>query len=187
MTEKLFYNRMMGREPKPAARSEFEELFLRLRPQLLIHAFRVLRNREDAEDVVQQAFAAGWKCWLEDASPITSNPKAFLFAVTRSRAIDHLRARDSHRRRVVSAAAATYANETDPLTKLDADEQVTSVYEAAEHALKPDERALLWEAFALGRTVREIATERGVSASTVHHRAWAALDKLRKALKKPQK
>ena len=62
-------------------RREFNDLSLRLRPDLYRYAFWLGRDRQLAEDVVQEALLRGWKAFgnLEDAS----SAKAWLVSIVR--------------------------------------------------------------------------------------------------------
>ncbi len=67
----------------------FKELFRDYYPSLLHFAFQILKNRHDAEDIVQDVFMNMWR-----TRPTFENEtamKAWLYMVTRNRALDVLK------------------------------------------------------------------------------------------------
>lgn len=78
---------MSGHSGGDSAR--FRQLFDAHAEALRGYAQRIVRSRATAEDVVQDVFLRLWRRWheLDTAESI----RAYLYAATRSRAIDHLR------------------------------------------------------------------------------------------------
>src|SRR5919198_1761925 len=72
---------------------------------------RVLRNRSEAEDVLQEAFMQVWTR-AETYNVALGSPAAWLVRVARNRAIDRLRANTARLRAVEAAPVA--ANVDDP-------------------------------------------------------------------------
>lgn len=73
------------RRGHPAA---FEALVNRYEPRLLGFCRRLLRSREDAEDVLQDVFAAAFTAILADDRPINVRP--WLYRIARNRSLSHL-------------------------------------------------------------------------------------------------
>jgi len=61
----------------------------RYRARLLAFCEHLVRSREDAEDVVQEVFAAAFLAILANDRPI--NARAWLYRIARNRSLDHLR------------------------------------------------------------------------------------------------
>src|SRR5438477_8127029 len=66
-------------------------------------AFRILRNREEAEDVVQETFLEVWRRSAQ-FDPGRGGAVAWVVTIARSRAIDRLRARTIAGRTIASAS-----------------------------------------------------------------------------------
>lgn len=86
--------RLKGDEPLVALvrggnAAAFEVLFRRYQPQLLAFCRHMLGSSEDAEDVLQEAFAAAHRAMLADERPIAA--RAWLYRIARNRCLDHLR------------------------------------------------------------------------------------------------
>lgn len=68
------------------------EVFLAFRRRLLGHAVRILRDRAEAEDVVQEAFMR----WQDQPAGDLRTPEAWLTTVTTRIAIDRMRKNERH-------------------------------------------------------------------------------------------
>ncbi len=67
----------------------FETLFSRYHSRLLSFCRHMLGSREDAEDVLQEVFAAAFNAVLADDRPINVRP--WLYRIARNRSLNHLR------------------------------------------------------------------------------------------------
>jgi RNA polymerase sigma factor (sigma-70 family) len=67
----------------------FETLFSRYNSRLLAFCRHMLGSREDAEDVLQEVFAAAFNAVLADERPINVRP--WLYRIARNRSLNHLR------------------------------------------------------------------------------------------------
>ncbi|HEX4382648.1 MAG TPA: sigma-70 family RNA polymerase sigma factor, partial [Myxococcales bacterium] len=73
------------------------QLYERCSPTVLALALRILRNRGEAEDVVQEAFVEAWKR-ARSFDPRRGTAFSFVLAIARSRALDRLRSRGAEGR-----------------------------------------------------------------------------------------
>ena len=67
----------------------FEALVARYQARLLAFCRHMLASREDAEDVLQEVFAAAFNAILADAREINVRP--WLYRIARNRSLNHLR------------------------------------------------------------------------------------------------
>ncbi|MBA2637687.1 MAG: sigma-70 family RNA polymerase sigma factor, partial [Solirubrobacterales bacterium] len=67
----------------------FETLVARYQSRLLAFCRHLLSSREDAEDVLQEVFAAAYHAMLADERPINVRP--WLYRIARNRSLNHLR------------------------------------------------------------------------------------------------
>ncbi|HEV7883867.1 MAG TPA: sigma-70 family RNA polymerase sigma factor, partial [Solirubrobacteraceae bacterium] len=67
----------------------FEALVARYQSRLLAFCRHMLGSREDAEDVLQEVFAASFNAILADDRPINVRP--WLYRIARNRSLNHLR------------------------------------------------------------------------------------------------
>jgi RNA polymerase sigma factor (sigma-70 family) len=67
----------------------FEALVARYQSRLLAFCRHMLSSREDAEDVLQEVFAAAFNAMIADSRPINVRP--WLYRIARNRSLNHLR------------------------------------------------------------------------------------------------
>jgi RNA polymerase sigma factor (sigma-70 family) len=67
----------------------FETLVQRYQSRLLAFCRHMLNSTEDAEDVLQEVFAASFNAMIADARPINARP--WLYRIARNRCLNHLR------------------------------------------------------------------------------------------------
>ena len=158
------------------------ELYEMWSPVLLGTSFRMLGDRHEAEEVVQDAFVRMWHR-STDYDPLQSPPFAWAFAVMRGYCIDRLRyrhrgKRDSSRVVPIHLHAPSEASEDPRVLAKDDWRRVR----AALDALGTDERKCLELAVFLEYTHSEISAHLGTPLGTVKNRLRRALEKVRNQL-----
>ena len=156
-----------------------DELHAAWAPVFLGIATRMLGDRREAEEVVQDTFVRLWHRSAE-FDPHRSPPFVWAFAVMRGYCVDRLRYRHRARRdssRVVSIHVNTppERSENPRVMALDDWRRIRGALDQ----LDPDERSCLELAVFLEYTHSEISTELGTPLGTVKHRLRRALDKVR--------
>jgi len=171
-----------------AARDEqaLVELIDLATPWLLGVAQGMLSDRDEAEEVVQEAFTSAWN----HTGALGEEHEAlmpWLLRITRNRAIDRLRRRARGRARLARAQASGALPE-DTLAAVEPNEaarpgwHVHESVHAALAALPPEQREAVQLAYFRGLTHAEIARTLEIPMGTVKTRLRLALDKLRVAL-----
>jgi RNA polymerase sigma-70 factor (ECF subfamily) len=136
-------------------------------------ALRILRNAQEAEDVVQEVFLQAWRqAGRFDARRGTV--EAWLLTIARTRAVDRLRRRTS-RREAPSEAAP-------PASEPPATEEALAVRKALE-GLSADQRQAVELAYYDGLTQTEIAARLGQPLGTIKTRIRTAMSRLREVLR----
>lgn len=150
-------------------------------------AFRILADRDDAEEVVMDAMTQAWRA-SGTYSADRGSVAAWLVVLTRSRALDHLRSRHRQARALDRAAAL----ETDGALAMG--DQASDAGAAAEHgerrariraalaSLPEPQRVCIELAYYQGLTQTEIAAQLGEPLGTVKTRMRLGLLKLRDTL-----
>jgi RNA polymerase sigma-70 factor (ECF subfamily) len=151
------------------ALGEFYDLYAGLVNGL---AIRILRDRAEAEDVVQEVFVQVWR-QATRFDPHRGSPEAWLCTIARSRALDRLRRRTSRREEVSTAAPGAVA--------LPRSDEALAVRKALE-ALSPDQRRALELAYYEGLTQSEIAERLREPLGTIKTRIRTAMIRLREVL-----
>jgi RNA polymerase sigma-70 factor (ECF subfamily) len=151
-------------------------------------AYRIVRQPGDAEEVVADAFAQAWR----DAGRFEAgrgSVAAWLTVITRSRALDLVRAR-SRRERITDTAQRSDPEATlgmgtpgaSPDAAVETKERERRVAEALAD-LSPPQRAAIELAFFEGLSHSEIAERLDEPLGTVKTRVRLGMQKLRESLK----
>jgi RNA polymerase sigma-70 factor (ECF subfamily) len=144
-------------------------------PDLFRFALRQTRDRELAEDIVQETLARAWRHPGRIAAGRDA-ARAWLFTVARNLVIDD--ARSARRRRELGVEEVPERPVDDGV---DAVLDRMLVFDALA-SLSRDHRAVIVAAHYLGRSVREIAEQEGVAEGTVKSRLHYGMRALRLAL-----
>ena len=165
-------------------RRSFEALYDRFSGVLFSTAYRVLNNREAAEDVLQDVFIQIWeKAALYD--PARGKPMTWAITLTRNKAIDRLR---STQRRNRLQDDLLHESETveqfDDRSSFDALSSVETggMVRAAIQKLSKDQREAIELAFFSSLTQTEISERLGEPLGTVKARIRRGMMKLRDLL-----
>jgi len=151
-------------------------LYDRNAPAALALAFRILRAKAEAEEVVQEAFVEVWRR-AASFDPRRGSASSYVLAVCRSRALDRLRSRGSAER--AAAASAREEPEPSPLPIESAvQRQDRERVQRALATLPAEQRAAIELSYFAGLSQREIAERLGDPLGTVKTRVRLALEKL---------
>lgn len=161
----------------------FEQLYERYHVMVYHLAYKILRNREEAEEVVSEVF---WQVWREATRYNVQRGSATAWIVTlaRSRAIDALRAQRG--RAIPGNEAPTFSlpsgqgNEPEGVVNLV--QRALFVRQALE-GLSPEQRTALELSFFGGLSHAEIAERLAEPLGTVKTRIRSAMLKLRERLR----
>jgi RNA polymerase sigma-70 factor (ECF subfamily) len=158
------------------------ELYDRHAAQMFGLARRILRNESDAEEVVQDVFAQAWRT-ARSFQPSRGNVAGWLLMMTRTRAIDRLRARQSRPDTVADPYTDSFqAPGLLPSDQVLTDERAGRLRQAL-HTLPEAQRQALELAYYDGLTQTEIADKLTEPLGTVKTRIRTALMTLRERLR----
>lgn len=146
---------------------------------------RKLGNPEDAKDVAQDTFL---RLQRLDAPQELENPKSYLFQIAANLAIDKLRNRSLQFRYLKTEtelanelANAPHNDSITPEQVLAAQEQLQAIYDAVDELPPKVKQAFLLQR-QRGLSYQDIATELGVSVSSIEKYILQALKHCRKKL-----
>lgn len=170
---------------KRAARGDeraFEALYDRHGRVAWSLAFRLLGDRESAEDLVQEAFVAVWNGAAAYA-PAKGSVRTWLLSIIHHRAVDRLRQGAAGRRRQEALENVAAVQPSEP----DAADVALDRVEAAElrsalAGVPDDQLQVLRLAYYGGYTHHEIADMLSLPLGTVKSRMRLGLDRLRRDL-----
>ena len=181
----------MGRSPEPHAREHadgradgragwsrsgdadaFDTLYRELAPELRAFAFRHVRSREAAVEIVHDVFLALWRG--RDELVVRGGVRAYLYAATRNRALDWL-ARESVRRRFSERVLEELHA---PPEEAEHPDLLHAILDAIE-AMPERRRVVCSLRWRQGMSLAEIATSLGISQKTVETQLSRGLKQLR--------
>ncbi len=158
------------------------QLYDQYAPLLLALARRVLRDVQAAEEILQEVFLQVWN-QADRYQMERSSVSTWLVLLTRSRAIDRLRSRQSRERTLTAFETQRPPSHTsNSATTTVLKEQRRKRLAREMGALPPEQRRVLELAFYAGLSQTEIAAKVDIPLGTVKTRTLLAMKKLRKAL-----
>lgn len=143
----------------------FERLYEATRAKLFGVALRILRRRDLAEDVVQEAYV---KIWNNAAQfdPGLSSPITWMVSIARNRAIDIVRKRGETFVEDVPAAAEIASDTPEPLARREMTEELKRVLECVGR-LDADRQKLVLLAYYNGWSREQLAEKFDTPLNTV--------------------
>src|SRR6201982_3740175 len=155
-------------------------------------AYRMTNKREDAEEVVQEAFLRAYQKLQQFAG--NANFGTWVYRIAANYAIDRLRQKKNEdARREVPSRAAEGESESDPLEKLKdpapsperlaGNAQLAQKMQEALETLTPAERTAIVMRHWDGSGIEEIAAVLKSNSSAAKNTVFRAVQKLRQALK----
>lgn len=158
-----------------AAFSRFYDLFA---PFVFSFALRLLRNRADAEDLLQEVFVQVWR-QAAQYDKGRGAPEAWISVMTKNRAIDKMRSLRSRERGTDSFRNDVERREGETEGRDGAKIDARLIAETSLSRIPPDERKALEMAYFDGLTQTEIAEKLGAPLGTVKTRIRSGLKRLR--------
>jgi RNA polymerase sigma-70 factor (ECF subfamily) len=163
----------------------FSQLYDHSSTLLFTLALRILGNREEAVDLLQDVY---WEVWRKVSRYDVGRgtPVAWLITLTKSRAIDRLRARASRGYQATnSLEAGTAAEVADPGPspfETQADQELRTAVEAAVAGLPQAQQQAIELAYYEGLSHAEIASRLNQPLGTVKTRIKLGMSRLRDSL-----
>ncbi len=161
-------------------RAALRMVYDRLAMKLLGVAMRILGDRQDAEDVVQDVFVTLWQK-AGEFQPARGGGEAWLVAIARNRAIDRLRARGRRQH----AAVEAIDQHPDPDARTDAPAEAADAARSVAHALghlDPRHAKVIRAAWLDGLSYAELAEREGVPVGTIKTWVFRGMRRMREGL-----
>ena len=154
----------------------FEQLFNDYYDQLSAHAYKILLNTDDAEEMVQNVFVKFWN--KRETLTISDSPKSYLYQAVKNESLNFIKHKKLVLQHATGGIATTLSASPDPLVLAELQEKIDHVLAAL-----PTERKKI---FLMNRNdglkYREIAERLNISIKTVENQMGSALKYLRSQL-----
>jgi RNA polymerase sigma-70 factor (ECF subfamily) len=161
-------------------RAAFAELYTLTASQLFGIALRMLRQRDRAEDVLQESFVAIWQR-ARDYDVSKGTAMTWLITILRHRAIDALRRGARQPERLAEDDAALLALVAGPADSADRGSELRALQNCLGELGVEPRRAMLM-VYAYGLTQEEFAARSGTPLGTVKSWIRRSLERLKKCL-----
>ena len=172
---------LLAQRIRSGDRDALGELYDRYASVAMATALRVVGDRQQAEDLVHDAFVAVWQK-IDRFDPVRGSLRAWLLTVVRNRSIDRLRASRPSVAIEDADDQSLLRSSANPTWEAAIARRSTAELRIALDRLPPEQREAIELAYFAGNTYREIATLTGVPLGTANGRLRLALGKLREAL-----
>jgi RNA polymerase sigma-70 factor, ECF subfamily len=159
-------------------REAFRRFYDRYASLAFTFALRLLGSRSDAEDLVQEVFLQVWR-QAQSYSSERGSPEAWLITMTRSRAIDKLRANRRREMSPLSLDEPTHVERGMSVVPPTQTSEAKLTVQGVLVKLPEMQRIVLELAYFDGLTQSEIADRLGEPLGTVKTRMRAGLERLR--------
>lgn len=171
---------LMGRIAAERDGAALKQLYSATSAKLLGVVLRILSNREESEDVLQEVYIAAWR--RADAfDPARASTTAWLCAIARNRAIDRLRARKPRGIETPVEDAGLVDPTPSPEAELERSGEYARLRDCLD-GLKPDQAGAIRTAFFEGVTYDVLASRAGVPLGTMKSWVRRGLLRLRECL-----
>jgi RNA polymerase sigma-70 factor (ECF subfamily) len=164
-------------------RSAFAEVYRSTSAKLFGICLRILNNRSEAEEALQEAYVNVWRK-AEAFDPARSSPITWLAALARNKAIDRLRARGSRPAEALGVEALALP---DPAAsapeRIEASEERRQLSRCIDE-LETNQARAIRTAFFRGATYAELAAEERVPLGTLKSWIRRGLLRLRECLER---
>mgnify|MGYP000222895723 FL=1 len=156
--------------------TSYNKLFVRYYSRLCCYVYRLLGEKEDAEDVVQDLFLTLWNNRKKIA--IGENVSGYLYKMARNLALNHIRTRTNYKTVLENREEQLSYYEENPL---ETEEFRMALYDCINLLPGRCKEVLLLHRVK-GLKQKEIADQLSISVKTIKNQIWASLQRLKKCL-----
>lgn len=158
----------------------FSALASRYRRELQAHAYRILRSREDSEDLTQETFLRAWR--MRESFEGRSSFRAWLYRIATNASLNALERRSRRAQGDERGLDEVASADAEPDDELVSKETVELAFLAAVQHLPPRQRSVLIVRDVIGWSAKETAELLDMSVVSVNSALQRARENLRRHL-----
>lgn len=156
--------------------TSYNKLFVRYYSRLCYYVYRMLMDKEDAEDVVQELFLTLWN--NRKKIEINENVSGYLYRMAKNMALNHIRSETNYR--------SVLENREEPLSYYEENQLESEEFRIALNDCinrLPDRcKEVLLLHRVKGLKQKEIADQLSISVKTIKNQIYSSLQRLKKCL-----
>lgn len=156
--------------------TSYNRLFVRYYSRLCCYVYRLLGEKEDAEDVVQELFLTLWN--NRKRIVIGENVSGYLYKMAKNLALNHIRTRTNYKTVLENREEQLPYYEENPL---ETEEFRMALYDCINLLPGRCKEVLLLHRVK-GLKQKEIADQLFISVKTIKNQIWTSLQRLKKCL-----
>lgn len=156
--------------------TSYNKMFVRYYSRLCCYAYRLLGEKEDAEDVVQELFLTLWN--NRKRILVGENVSGYLYKMARNLALNHIRTRTNYKTVLENREEELPYYEENPL---ETEEFRMALYDCINLLPGRCKEVLLLHRVK-GLKQKEIADQLSISVKTIKNQIWVSLQRLKKCL-----
>lgn len=156
--------------------TSYNKLFVRYYSRLCYYVYRLLMDKEDAEDVVQDLFLTLWN--NRRKIEIEGNVSGYLYKMAKNLALNHIRTKANYRSLLENQEDTLSYYEED---SLESEEFRIILYDCINRLPGRCKEVLLLHRVK-GLKQKEIADQLSISIKTIKNQIWSSLQRLKKCL-----
>src|SRR5690606_38566037 len=165
---------------KEERRDAYEEIYHRFKGVLYAHAYRMLGDREEVRDLIQEVFVA---LWSKKESLLIKNVSAYLYSSVRNRVIDRVSRQQSKNKYLDSMSFYAEHYSYQVPDRILYEKELRALIEAEVEALPERMRLIFQMSRKEHLSHKEIGEKLGISETTVRKQVNNALKILRSRFK----
>lgn len=154
----------------------YNKLFVRYYSRLCYYVYRMLMDKEDAEDVVQELFLTLWN--NRKKIEIGKNVSGYLYRMAKNLTLNHIRSEMNYRAALENREELFSYNEED---QLESEEFCLALNDCINRLPGRCKEVLLLHRVK-GLKQKEIADQLSISVKTIKNQIWSSLQRLKKCL-----
>ena len=156
--------------------TSYNKLFVRYYSRRCYYVYRILMDKEDAEDVVQELFLTLWN--NRKKIEIGENVSGYLYRMAKNLALNHIRTETNYRSVLESREEPLSYYEENPLES----EEFRLALNDCINRLPGRCKEVLLLHRVKGLKQKEIADQLSISVKTIKNQIWSSLQRLKRCL-----
>lgn len=156
--------------------ASYDKLFVRYYSRLCCYVYRLLMDKEDAEDVVQDLFFTLWN--NRKKIEIVENVSGYLYKMAKNLALNHIHTKTNYKTLLENREEPLLYYEENPL---ELEEFRMALYDCINLLPGRCKEVLLLHRVK-GLKQQEIANQLSISVKTIKNQIWSSLQRLKKCL-----